>query len=1239
MQLITADVVDRPKGADYYRRKHDVRKQEFVDEYMMNADVGDDETSYEYRNKMFAARKLAQTSVPWGTRGCTVLLKCRAETTGEHILLKLKGFKPWFYVIDFDSSYDIPDGETNQDVLDPGGTTRNAILDILWENDKIRRYLESSGGLQYSFEIIAERRQLADGCQPNPADGGATIRKYTVYQVLCPTVYSRKIAVETISARQNVFKCNWGLAEHNPKIRPLIQFYAKMKMGPLSWIGVNTEHRHVKLYNDKHPSKLSYKAREFKCPLHPDVFHVQHDRTDMAPLRAIVMDVEAQSLTGTFPDPEKSDNYTIIIGVQQKIYNAPAGSELERENNRGIQFVLGSTVSTNDFNETVSDPTEGAAPTEQFEIRNVDTEVDLLMAYRNYLVHEFDPDIIMHWNGTGFDNNYLSKRAIAATKDNGESWHMFSTLKTSKVSLEAKKNGKFVWTDLFGRLDLDLMVAVQKDGSESFRKYSLDFVAEQMFSMNKVDLTPAQLWRNHDAGPYGRYLNAMYCARDCALPLKIEDKKQIVGSLTQMAAVTYTEMSDLVYRGQTLKIYNSMHVAAHHMGYVVNYDDSIPQPKGYQGAEVIDPCKGVHTEPVPVLDFMSLYPSLMMSHNLCYSTGLVRPAGVHIGFENGELQDASIALFREMFPNAILDCPKIECAGGIIYAPVFYQNVEGLLPKMLRDLLRNRSVAKKSMAAAYAEGDLAKAAVFNGRQLAFKTSANSIYGYTGAPLSQMPRIAISSTVTYYGRMGLNQTKDYVSAKYTAYYCYVVVLGMPCVPPEIIAYYGGNPDLNGTDIRAEVIGGDTDSIFTKFPMLPTREGLVQAIKVAKVAADDCTDALFKKPMELEYEKTYWPVVFKKKKKYSAGLYVNGGDKEWPDRFELSQVKQWKPFIEAKGDETKRRSASPFLSSLMLSVFYYFFIKRDIKSAYAHVDAELTRFYERRVSPKELMITTLLKTEESYNNPKMVPHLQVALRMRKRNPGSEPKPGDRVSYVFVERTGAEILEAMLASDKKSTKFEMQTADRAEDLDYVIANKIPLDLDYYFHHQFYNPIESFFVHINPDLTRFILDSWSSRIKAVSNVSGRPVRKLDMSLFSAMPVAKKPRLCSQDKDDKEQKKQDNDVVLSSSIQVGIDFSSLTKANRDAINAREISMKDRKATVSAQQHNISCLFRPSATQITATPIIGVLVPQETPKVTRKPTAAPKQRDISFLIRRAQKITPTGSVDLDDAKTDRAVHK
>ena len=57
-------------------------------------------------------------------------------------------------------------------------------------------------------------------------------------------------------------------------------------------------------------------------------------------------------------------------------------------------------------------------------------------------------------------------------------------------------------------------------------------------------------------------------------------------------------------------------------------------------------------------------------------------------------------------------------------------------------------------------------AVQNGRQLALKVSANSVYGFTGATVGQLPCVPIASSVTAYGRNLLLETRSFVENKYT-----------------------------------------------------------------------------------------------------------------------------------------------------------------------------------------------------------------------------------------------------------------------------------------------------------------------------------------------------------------------------------------------------------------------------------------------------------------------------------------
>jgi DNA polymerase delta subunit 1 len=107
---------------------------------------------------------------------------------------------------------------------------------------------------------------------------------------------------------------------------------------------------------------------------------------------------------------------------------------------------------------------------------------------------------------------------------------------------------------------------------------------------------------------------------------------------------------------------------------------------------------------------------------------------------------------------------------------------KGILPQILDELLAARKRAKKDMAAAT---DPMEKAVQNGRQLALKISANSVYGFTGANVGQLPCLPIAATVTAYGRNLLHGTKNFVESTYTK--------------------------ANGYDFDAEVVYGDTDSV--------------------------------------------------------------------------------------------------------------------------------------------------------------------------------------------------------------------------------------------------------------------------------------------------------------------------------------------------------------------------------------------------------------------------------------------
>ena len=142
----------------------------------------------------------------------------------------------------------------------------------------------------------------------------------------------------------------------------------------------------------------------------------------------------------------------------------------------------------------------------------------------------------------------------------------------------------------------------------------------------------------------------------------------------------------------------------------------VSQDNQFEGATVIDPIRGYYKQPITTLDFASLYPSIMRAHNLCYTTLI-----------NNKSEKESLGAD---------DFIKTPTGDEFVKSTVR----EGLLPMILKNLLDARARAKKALKI---ETCPFKKKVLDGRQLALKISANSVYGFTGAQVGKLPCLEIS----------------------------------------------------------------------------------------------------------------------------------------------------------------------------------------------------------------------------------------------------------------------------------------------------------------------------------------------------------------------------------------------------------------------------------------------------------------------------------------------------------------
>jgi DNA polymerase delta subunit 1 len=108
--------------------------------------------------------------------------------------------------------------------------------------------------------------------------------------------------------------------------------------------------------------------------------------------------------------------------------------------------------------------------------------------------------------------------------------------------------------------------------------------------------------------------------QDAYLPQRLMDKLMCFINYTEMARVTGVPFKDLLSRGQQIKVVSQLYRAAGEAGYIIPAIKSDASGEQYEGATVIEPTRGYYDVPIATLDFASLYPSIMMAHNLCYTT-------------------------------------------------------------------------------------------------------------------------------------------------------------------------------------------------------------------------------------------------------------------------------------------------------------------------------------------------------------------------------------------------------------------------------------------------------------------------------------------------------------------------------------------------------------------------------------------------------------------------------------------
>jgi DNA polymerase delta subunit 1 len=527
------------------------------------------------------------------------------------------------------------------------------------------------------------------------------------------------------------------------KLEPKLKFFHLRKIEPCNWILIKN---YVSLEDT--PFSICQLNYEVKWT---NVF--PHETYNQAPFLVMSFDIECRPDDGvSFPESNNPKDNIIQIGSTFHWYGK---EQIE------IAYKHIVTLDT-------CDKIEGV------DVESYETEVELLMAWVK-LIQNTNPDIHTGYNIFGFDYKYLFNRAkICGIPIEfsylGKMLNEECILEELQLSSSALGINEMYVPKLAGVVIIDLYKSIMRD--YKLENYKLDFVAEKYLGEKKNDVSPKEIFKLQKGNSNDRKIVAEYCIQDNLLCNYLIEKLSIILNNIAMANVSSVPLSYLFLRGQSIKSQSLIAKECLKEGYLMKtlqFDKTIDKNTSYEGAIVFTPKKSeIFLEPVITLDFASLYPSIMISLNICLSSYVKDPRYLNLinyDYEKVDFIDTD----------------------GSQKSHIFAKNKDtsmAILPKVVKKLLHERKETRKQ---AKIETNPWTKKILDGKQLGIKVSANSVYGALGASVSQIYCRPAAASITAMGRNFLLFSKKYAEDKFNA----TCVYGDSVTEDTIITYKKNN----------------------------------------------------------------------------------------------------------------------------------------------------------------------------------------------------------------------------------------------------------------------------------------------------------------------------------------------------------------------------------------------------------------------------------------------------------------
>ncbi len=418
-----------------------------------------------------------------------------------------------------------------------------------------------------------------------------------------------------------------------------------------------------------------------------------HEKKGNAPLKYLSIDIECLPLDISRPPDAKKDPIIMVSLAFEPAYQG-----------RKTLVLVGKPSATDEA--THSFPSEKS-----------------MLERFAQIIDGFDPDIITGYNINNFDVPYVLERL--------HKHNIPQSFGRCDKPVFSKTFGSSQETIISGRVAVDPYQILKRDTNIRFYRYDLNTVAKAMLGEEKGKVAYRDIPALWGGNPDSMRTLVEYARKDAELALRILLEKKLLDRFFELSKISGVLLQDCL-GGQSIRIENMLLREFRKRGILMPVKPAKQELESrmkekIKGATVLEPRKGLYTNCILVLDFQSLYPSIIKNFNISPDT--IDLTGNSKKYH--ESPTGSRFAHRDIY--------------------------EGVFPFVLKSLLKERAGVKREMKSASG----GERHILDAKQHALKILANSFYGYCGYVRARLYMLAIANTITAYGRENIVKTKQMI----------------------------------------------------------------------------------------------------------------------------------------------------------------------------------------------------------------------------------------------------------------------------------------------------------------------------------------------------------------------------------------------------------------------------------------------------------------------------------------------